>query len=202
MLHFAIPTITVIGYHPKDPMKVAMLKPARLKHEGKPVLCGGKINLATQESAIDAARRKWQEEMGGKKSTINNISLWAVRSDLYAEKRYKKLHEITPGTQIDISAGLLNTVAYYACPDYIFIAKVIGEPAPNDNEAEECFWQDIRHLKIAPTPEESKMGGQHDLILGVYFLQMYSESFSDASQQFRNHTQLRRTLRKISAMID
>ncbi len=198
MLHFAIPTVTIIGCHPDNPYKVAMLKPANNKHRGKPVLCGGRINLPDQEKPWVAALREFNEEMGGKGAKLENMEHWATRTDPYAEPREKRLHEITPGTEVNVAAGTLPVTAYYACPDYIFTAVVRGEIWPRDGEAEECFWYDFNGFGVAETPEKSIFGGQHDLILGVYFLEQNTclTGEEDLNQLFSNAVQLRTWLRQ------
>lgn len=197
MLYLAIPTVTIIGRHPENPGKVAMLKPAKGKHHGKPVLPGGRLNLSEQELPEAAAPREFHEEMGGKGATLAELVRWATRTDSYAEPREKRLHEITPGTQTSIAGGLFPVTAYYACPDFIFTAVVCGELWPNDGEAEECFWFDLQQLKIAPTPEESMFGGQHDLILGVYCLSLQARVCMSGlpNRYFANTQELRETLR-------
>lgn len=194
-MYMTVSTVTVIAHHPTATLKVAMLKPSKAKHDGKPVLCGGRLDLAKKELPIACATREWDEEMGGRGATLVNLQHWATRTDPYAEPRHTTLPKVIEGYSNQV-IGHPPITAYYACPDFIFTAQVNGEPWPNDNEAEECFWFDLRKLQIPANPRDDMFGGQHVLILGMWLLEYCAgPSAVKPTEQFANAIQLRTYLR-------
>jgi 8-oxo-dGTP pyrophosphatase MutT (NUDIX family) len=202
-MHIAVPTVTIIAYRSNNPFEMLLVKPANNKHGGRPVLVGGKIDLAKGESKKSSILREWHEEAGGRKAVIINPVEWTTRTDLYAEPRETRLGKVVSGHCPFINTTIEPVKAFYACPDFIFKGAVEGEPWPKDDEIEKCLWFDLRDLKIAPTPEESEFGGQHDLILGAYFLEIQGHRLMDKYTMFADCKRLREWLRsqRIGAMM-
>jgi len=167
---FLVPTSTVIALHPDDPYKVCVIEQTS-KHAARLTLVGGRREME-RHTHEQTAIAEWSEEAGGKGATLVDIRLWAVKTDANSDVRETTLGKVTfdrcPESMRD-----QPVVAHYGAPDYIYLAKVEGEPFPSDGEASQCLFIDIRDI---PTPSEdecrSSFGAQHDLILLSYLLEL------------------------------
>ena len=86
----------------------------------------------------------------------------------------------------------------YGSPDAVYIARVKGTPYPNDGEAKQCIWFDVRELVITETADESKFGAQHDLLLGLY-RRFLDRKFHGTHEMLTDMNDLRRSLLQIQA---
>lgn len=159
--HVSVPTSTVIGIKPENKFLVLMIRPTD-KHEGKLVLPGGRWKIG-QQVGHNAAVSEWFEEVGGEGSTIEEESLFllGVASDPNRDIReilFSKFQHLPPE---EVKNDFLVT-AHYGCPDSIYIAHVLGEPHPNDGEAKECQWVDIRKV------DQGEIGAGHDVVVQGY----------------------------------
>jgi len=183
----SIPTSTIIACDGMDPYQVCVIEQAK-KHRRRKTLVGGKLELPPstsqicRQSFLDCAHKEWAEEAGGQGAILVAPELWAVRTDPYGDVREvtlsKACNELPPD---DIKAR--PVIGHYGCPDCIFLAVVHGTPAPRDGEAKQCFFLDVRDIRITRTEEESQFGAQHDLILVLYrhYLQGRAPTFADLS---------------------
>ena len=167
--HTYVPTSTVIARHQNDPYKIAVLVPVE-KHKQRKVACGGRIEPdQTPESCIIT---EFGQEMGGKGAFLTNVRLFAIRTDADGDIRIGP--KVTLGKlsfdQCPVENRSLEVTGHYGVPDHIFIADVVGEPFPNDHEAKECIWIDVRDIAVTATEEASTFGAQHDLVMIVYRL--------------------------------
>ncbi len=194
--HIYVPTSTVIARHKKNPYLVTTLVPVE-KHKNRNVACGGRIEPdQTPETCIVT---EYEQEMGGKGSFIENVRLFAIRTDATGDIRVNP--KVTLGKlsfdQCPEENRSLQVAGHYGVPDHIFIADVEGEPSPNDHEAKECVWVDIRKIVVTATEEESTFGAQHDLVLIVY--RLYLAGRDVEVDDFVDLNQLRR---KLPALIE
>ncbi len=166
--HVAAPTATIIAADASDPYFVWVLKPTA-KHNGKLVLPGGKIELHTGQTPRQCAIDEFSQEAGGQGAYLENLKLFALRSDPYGDVREVSLAKVTneSGPKEDRNKPV---IAYYGAADSIFLAAVIGVPAPKDGEAKEFLQINVCEIACSKTPEESRFGAQHDLILLLYRL--------------------------------
>src|SRR4029453_11739283 len=133
-------------------------------------LVGGRVELPAQDH-MTCALVEWDQEAGGKGAILVNPRLWAVKTDPKADIRESTLgkltHELCPE---ELRAVPVH--GHYGVPDCLYIAPVLGTPAPKDGEAKRCFYFDIRELDVTETMEQSRFGANHDLILEVYRLSL------------------------------
>lgn len=170
----AVPTVTVLGIHPEDPFKVAVIKHQPGKHRGRRTLVGGKYKLRSAVTPLQQAHIEWAEEAGGEGATLENPELWAIKLDHNADVREVTLSKATDG---DCPAWLskVRARAFFGTPDRIYIATVQGNPAPVVGDGEDlaesvkCEWFDVRTLMLTLEEADSQFGAQHDLILKVYY---------------------------------
>jgi hypothetical protein len=167
----AVPTVTVLAYHPDDPFQVTNIEHQPTKHNGKLTPIGGKYPLRAGVAPVDHLRDdEWPGEAGGEEATLEDIVLWAIKTDHQSDVRQATIKKVTDG---DCPTELETTLveASYGCPDYIFIARVNGTPAPakgTDPEARACTWVDTREIRITEDPSQSRYGAQLDLVMKVY----------------------------------
>lgn len=168
--HVAAPTAAIIATDANDPHYVWVLRPTA-KHNGKLVLPGGKIELHAKQSPRQCAIDEFNQEAGGQGAYLKNLQLFALRSDPYGDVRNVNLSKVTnaSGPEEDKTKPV---IAYYGTADSIFLAEVIGVPAPKDGEAKEFLRLDVRQIECSATPEESRFGAQHDLVLLLYRLHL------------------------------
>ncbi|MBI5171737.1 MAG: NUDIX hydrolase [Candidatus Melainabacteria bacterium] len=166
--HVAAPTATIIAADANDPYYVWVLRPTA-KHNGKLVLPGGKIELHAKQSPRQCAIDEFNQEAGGQGAYLKDLKLFALRFDPYGDVREVSLAKVTneSGPPEDKNKPV---IAYYGTADSIFLAEVIGVPAPKDGEAKEFLRIDVREIESSATPEESRFGAQHDLVLLLYRL--------------------------------
>ncbi len=173
MLPIAVPTVTVLAVHPKDPFKVAVIKHQPTKHKGRRTLVGGKFQLRGTNSPLQQAHQEWAEEAGGKGATLENVELWAIKLDHNADVRQVPLKKSTDGDCPSFLEGV-TTTAFFGTPDRIYTATVKGTPAPVKGEGADlaesvkCEWVDVRSLQLTAEEHQSHYGAQHDLIMKVY----------------------------------
>lgn len=194
---FLVPTSTVIALHPDDPYKVCVIEQTS-KHGGRLTLVGGRREMH-QHTHQQTAIAEWAEEAGGKGATLFDVKLWAVKTDEHSDVRETTLGKVT-FNRCPESMADQPVVAHYGAPDFIYLAKVQGEPFPSDGEASQCLFIDIRNIPT-PTDDErqSPFGAQHDLILLVYLLELQGRSL--ANTDFADFVQLRKTLTKLISQL-
>lgn len=160
----AVPTSTIIGYHPQDPALVCVLVHAA-KHQGRMTMPGGKCTGG--KTHRECALEEFDQEVGGLGASLLNLRLLAIKYDLLADVRKTTLGRATDYLCPQAEAEE-EVTALYGCPDHIFVAEVQGEPSPKDGEAKSTLWFDVRTLVIAPNSAESAFAAEHDLILHLY----------------------------------
>jgi hypothetical protein len=163
----AVPTSSIIAYHPDDKYLVAVLEQAE-KHRGRLTIAGGKIELPRQ-NARQCAVEEFDQECGGKGCTLDDIKLWAIKTDPYSDVRESKLGKLTHNLCPELLRDV-PVIGHYGAPDHIYTASAIGTPYPKDGEAKQCFFFDVRTIEITADEKDSKFGAQQDLYLAVYRL--------------------------------
>lgn len=196
--HVAAPTATVIAAESAEPHFVWVLKPTN-KHNGRLVLPGGKIELQAHQSPRQCALDEFDQEAGGNGACLQNLKLFAVRTDPYGDVRSVSLAKVTneSGPEQDQDK---TVVAFYGTADSVFLGEVIGTPAPKDGEAKQFYRIDVREIECAATPDESKFGAQHDLILLLY--RLYLSGRPVALEDLEDLTALRAKLPTLIAKLD
>lgn len=190
-LAIGVPTSTIIARRAEDDwFNVCVIKHSA-KHRQRITLIGGKrTGEATHE---DTAKEEFAQEVGGLDATIHGLSLWAVKSDRLCDVREVTLGRVTdehcPPHLSDI-----KVTAYYGYPDYIYTGVIEGTPSPNDGEAQDVTWIDVRDIVITEHEEDSQFGAQHDLVLALY--RWWVEHFGglDENRLLSDFKQLRATL--------
>lgn len=189
-----VPTSSVIAVKPDDPFKVCVIE-QNGKHKGRLTLVGGKVIMPSQ-THLQCALEEWDQEAGGKQAKLHDVSLWAIKTDAHSDVRPATLgkltHDLCPDEQ-----RTLPVIGHYGVPDYIYLAKVEGEPYPLDGEAKSCIFIDVRELKWTATEAESRYGAQHDLILMVY--RLWLEGRPVGTADFADFRALRATLKGYSS---
>lgn len=193
----AVPTVTVIAYRADDPYMVLVIKHHSTKHGGRCTLVGGKVPMwrSTTSSSSRHANRmhtEWLEEAGGKGASLKDLRLWAIKVDAESDVRVVPLSKSTDGCAPRV-LGLLPTEAFFGTPDLIYLAEVVGEPAPQpsaDAEAVSAEWIDVRNLVITDSAADSQYGAQHDLIMKVYCYWM-NRRWQQMVDDFEDFSQLR-----------
>lgn len=162
-----VPTSSVIAVSPVDPYQVCVIE-QNGKHKGRLTLVGGKV-IMPEQTHEQCALDEWDQEAGGKSAKLVDVSLWAIKTDAHSDVRSATLGKLTHDR---CPEELRSTVVtgHYGCPDYLYLAKVEGEPFPFDGEAKSCKFIDVRDVAWTATEAESRYGAQHDLILMVYRL--------------------------------
>lgn len=140
---------------------------------------------------------EWGQEAGGKGAELDNLLYFVTKCDDNADRRVTTLGKVTSG---NCPKHLFEqpVLGLYGCPDAIYIARVLGEPYPNDGEAKQCVLFDIRDLVITETEAESKFGAQHDLLLGLY-RRFLDRKFVGTHEMLTDMNKLRRELLQIQA---
>jgi hypothetical protein len=165
----SVPTSTVIAVDPGDPFKVCVIEQVK-KHNRRLTLVGGRVELPGQ-NFLDCALAEWDQEAGGAGAILVNPVLWAVKTDPQADVRDSTLGKLTHET-CEQGLRAVPVRGHYGVPDCLYVAPVLGTPAPKDGEAKSCFFFDIRDLDVTETSEQSRFGANHDLILEVYRLHL------------------------------
>ncbi len=164
-----VPTSSVIAVKPEDAYKVCVIE-QNGKHKGRLTLVGGKV-IMPKQTHLECALEEWDQEAGGKQAKLHDVALWAVKTDAHSDVRPATLGKLTH----DLCPEELRATpvtGHYGCPDYLYVAKVEGEPYPFDGEAKSCKFIDVRDVPWTATEAESRYGAQHDLILMVYRLHL------------------------------
>ncbi len=189
-----VPTSSVIAVKPDDPYKVCVIE-QNGKHKGRLTLVGGKVIMPAQ-THLECALEEWDQEAGGKQAKLHDVTLWAVKTDAHSDVRPATLgkltHDLCPAGERS-----LPVIGHYGVPDYLYLAKVEGEPYPLDGEAKSCIFIDVRDVKWTATEAESRYGAQHDLILMVY--RLYLSGRPVALADFADFSALRANLRDLLA---
>jgi hypothetical protein len=210
---FPVPTSTCIPLvSSANPNLIWLMEPEE-KHRGRWILVGGRAKarkpgrksctgaplLPSFQSPLQCLRAEWTEEAGGKGARLILPKLWAVKCDPNSGLRKSTLGKLTHNT---CPPALRNAPVFghYGLPDSIFVAAIKGTPHPNDGEAKGFFKYDVRQIEVAATEEESKFGGNHDLILGVYRLDLAGYPI-DKGEAFSDLKKLRKTLPKMLARL-
>jgi|GEM_PF-2960061 len=195
LIPFPVPTSSVIAYHQDDPYKVSLIEQAK-KHRCRLTLIGGRCELPGQ-SHETCIQEEWVQEAGGKGAELTFLTYFLTKNDRFADPREVTLGKLTSGKcpqeLID-----LPVLGLYGSPDAIYMARVKGTPYPNDGEAKQCIWFDVRELVITETADESKFGAQHDLLLGLY-RRFLDRKFQGTHEMLTDMNDLRRSLLQIQA---
>ncbi len=192
-----VPTSSVIAILPNDPYQVCVIE-QNGKHKGRLTLVGGKV-IMPEQTHEQCALEEWDQEAGGKQAKLFDTSLWAIKTDAHSDVRPSTLGKLTH----DLCPESLRSTpvtGHYGCPDYIYLAKVEGEPYPFDGEAKSCKFIDVRDIPWTETEAESRYGAQHDLILMVYRLWLSGRPV-DISD-FADFRALRAKLRELLAAVN
>lgn len=192
----SVPTSSVIAVKPNDPRQVCVIE-QNGKHKGRLTLVGGKV-IMPKQSHLECALEEWDQEAGGKQAKLLDVSLWAIKTDAHSDVRKATLGKLTH----DLCAPELRTVevtGHYGAPDYLYLAKVEGEPFPFDGEAKSCKFIDVRDVPWTATEAESKFGAQHDLVLMVYRLWLAGRPVD--GNDFTDFRALRTNLRELLANV-
>ena len=165
ILSFPVPTCSTIAVSPTDAFKVNLIEQTE-KHKGRFTIVGGRQELPLQ-SAEQCARDEYDQEAGGKGSTLRNLRLWTVKTDPNSDVRQSTLGKLCNYTCAP-EHNDIPVIGHYGTPDYLWLATVEGTPHPKDGEAKRCFYFDVRDIVITENEKDSKFGAQQDLILAVY----------------------------------
>lgn len=191
-----VPTSSVIAVKPNDPYQVCVIE-QNGKHKGRLTLVGGKVIMPSQ-THLQCALEEWDQEAGGKQAKLHDVALWAIKTDAHSDVRPATLgkltHDLCPAAERS-----LPVTGHYGVPDYLYLAKVEGEPYPLDGEAKSCIFIDVRDVKWTATEAESRYGAQHDLILMVYRLYLAGRPVDFAD--FADFRALRANLRELLANV-
>ncbi|MDR3616541.1 MAG: hypothetical protein P4L53_23480 [Candidatus Obscuribacterales bacterium] len=164
---FAVPTSSVIALNPSNQFEVNVIEQTK-KHNGRLTLVGGRVELPRQ-THLDCVFEEWDQEAGGMAATLDNVSLWAIKTDPYSDVRASTLGKLSHETCLPEHRDIPVT-GHYGAPDHLYLATVSGIPHPKDGEAKRCFYFDVRNLNITADEKDSQFGAQQDLILAVYRL--------------------------------
>lgn len=162
-----VPTSSVIAVSADDAYKAWVIE-QNGKHKGRLTLVGGKV-IMPEQTHEQCALEEWDQEAGGKGAKLHDVKLWAVKTDAHSDVRQATLGKLTHDLCPESLRATVVT-GHYGCPDYLYLAKVEGEPFPFDGEAKSCKLIDVRDVPWTETEAESRYGAQHDLILMVYRL--------------------------------
>lgn len=162
-----VPTSSVIAVAADDAYKAWVIE-QNGKHKGRLTLVGGKV-IMPEQTHEQCALEEWDQEAGGKGAKLHDLKLWAVKTDAHSDVRQATLGKLTHDLCPEALRATVIT-GHYGCPDYLYLAKVEGEPFPFDGEAKSCKLIDVRDVPWTATEAESRYGAQHDLILMVYRL--------------------------------
>lgn len=162
-----VPTSSVIAVSADDAYKAWVIE-QNGKHKGRLTLVGGKV-IMPEQTHEQCALEEWDQEAGGKGAKLHDMKLWAVKTDAHSDVRQATLGKLTHDLCPESLRAAVVT-GHYGCPDYLYLAKVEGEPFPFDGEAKSCKLIDVRDVPWTETEAESRYGAQHDLILMVYRL--------------------------------
>jgi ADP-ribose pyrophosphatase YjhB (NUDIX family) len=172
MFLYYVPTTTILAKHPRNPFYVCALRPTD-KHEGKLVLPGGRFEAdsasilqGNAESLVGTGIRELDEEVS---LELEESAVFAIKTDPIADIRRVTLGKVT-FNKCPIEMINLEVIAAYGMPDVIIEGFATTDtPQAKDGEAKEVLWFDIRDHQLATSPEESKWGVHHDLIIEVYW---------------------------------
>jgi hypothetical protein len=163
----AVPTSSVIARRRSNPFMVSVLEQTK-KHNCRLTISGGRVELPLQ-THLQCVYDEYDQEMGGKGAKLEDVSLWAIKTDPYSDVRPSTLGKLTHGTCLPEHRDIA-CVGHYGAPDHLYLSYVTGTPYPKDGEAKRCFDYDVRDLKITDDEKDSQFGAQQDLILAVYRL--------------------------------
>ncbi len=191
LIPFPVPTSTIIAHHKDNPYRVYVIEQAK-KHNGRLTLVGGRCELPAQDHET-CIKEEWVQEAGGKGATLTGLRFWLAKNDRFADPRKTTLGKVTSN---QCPKRLINqpVLGLYGCPDAIFIAAVEGEPYPNDGEAKQCLLIDVREIVITETPEQSKFGAQHDLLLALYRQYLDRKIYFEPVEPISDMADFRRSL--------
>lgn len=192
----SVPTSSVIAVSPSDPYQVCVIE-QNGKHKGRLTLVGGKVSMPKQ-THLECALEEWDQEAGGKQAKLSEVALWAVKTDEHSDVRPATLGKLTHDLCPE-ELRSLPVIGHYGAPDYLYLAKVEGEPFPFDGEAKSCKFIDVRDVKWTATEAESRYGAQHDLILMVYRLYLAGRPVDN--RDFADFRALRANLRDLLAAV-
>lgn len=189
-LSIGVSTSTVIAVDPGDPFRVCLIQQAK-KHRERKTLVGGKRTGG--DSHEETAVGEFFQEAGGKGAQLEDVRLWAIKTDRLADVRTVTLGRATddlcPSELRD-----LEVVAHYGYPDYFYVASVVGTPYPKDGEAKAVVWMDVRDIVITEREEDSQFGAQHDLVLALYRYTLEGRSLGDLAILLADCKALRKLL--------
>jgi hypothetical protein len=172
----AVPTSTAIAIDAEDPHRVCVIEPTdKSKHGGRPTLIGGKVKLGLQ-THVECLHAEFAEEAGGLGAYLENVSLFAIKTDAGSDVREVTLGRVTDNACPD-ELRQARVLASYGAPDHVYLGTVCGVPAPGHDvsgkvEAKRCYYFDVRRVIVAPTAAQSAFGAQMDLYLAVYRLHL------------------------------
>ncbi len=183
----APPTSTLIAVSEHSEHQVWVLRVDPEKHPGKTWgLVGGKLKLKDRQTARDCILTEFQEEAGGQGARLVNLRRMVIATYPYRDMRNVSLARATDksGPAQDADHPV---VACYGAVDTVWIATVLGTPAPKDGETKAYESLDVRKIHCAPTQADSLFCAGHDLfILGYYLRLLGVELDEDDYSDFEN----------------